>query len=381
MRKACAIVLDEDKTFIAFADLKRENPLFFREIEIPLSYNNSDIVRYLQDNSAIIDQKIREVEKDCSGRISKTFMELPQSLSREKTVEEVVILKRRKTITPRDIAAAKKYLENKFLDWDDFCIHNLAVNYEVEGTTYYEPPLGVRANKIKLRSHLLWIKDRVYKETEDIFSNFDRVFGGFIAAGISMFSAAFVEKERIQVVINIGYSQSRFEIVDRGCFVFGGESDFSLKGIIRELGKQFLLGNSLSEEIFERYVSFKEVPYFQEITVKKEEGVVNLSIQALNSFIKSYVSNGIARLIERIKATVAHDDFKISFIGRLNAKEGFWGFLRECVPSSEKVLVQNSSVSLSRGCLRYGVSRFLERDYLKHRSLPQRLLRIYREYF
>jgi len=338
-------------------------------------------VEYLQDNSVIIDQKIKEVEVDCSCRVLKVFVELPWNLSKQRLVEEVVILSRRKIITPKDISFAKKYLEDKFLDWDDICLHNIVMNYEIDTIDYENPPLGVWAKKIKLTSHLLWIKDKIHKEAEDIFYALDRSFGGFVAAGVSMFATAFIKRGGKQVMISIGFGKSYFTVVDKGKFIFGREFDFGIKKIIEEIEKQFLLKYSLSEEVFYRYVSFKEISYNKEITIKKDTGCVNLSIQAVNCVVKDYVKGEIAYFIKEIEDNICNNDFTVSFIGRLNSKEGFLEFLKEYVGFPGNVSVQPFAVSSSSGCLRYGVSRFLENSHKQHGFFLQHFFNIYKEYF
>lgn len=381
MRGVCAISLDRDKTFISFAHLKGNCLIFLKELEIPIAGCDDDIVSFLKENLEILNQRIRETEEKYSYRCEEIFLELPWEIAKERKVEETITLKRRKRIISSDISRAKKHLEDKFLNWDDFCIHNIVINYEVEGIDYQEPPLGVWAKKIRLQSLLVWIKDKMYKDVEDIFDNVDRYLGGIIAPQVSRFSSAFAGKDKTQVVVSIDYDRSRFIAISRDNFVFGKEFDFSFQRAIEELAKRFILKTSLAEEIFQRYISFKEIPYFKEITVKRDSGYVNLSTQALNSFIKDYVKGEICYILQEIREDIREDDFTIAFTGRLNAKEGFYGFLKDYVPYSLKTPLQRLTVSSSYGCMRYGVSRFLERDHKKDEPLLRRILDIYHEYF
>ncbi len=381
MRGVCAIALDRDKTFISFARLKRGQLTFLEESEIPVVNSGDDIVFFLKENFETLNRKIKEVEGKYSCRYEKIFLELPWEAAKNKIVEETVTLRARKKITPGDISRAKKYIEDKFLSWDDFCIHNIVINYGVEGLNYEKPPLGVWAKKIKLQLLLVWIKDKIQKETEDIFDNLDRKFGAMIAPQISRFSSVFTGKYKGQGVVSIDYDQSRFIARSKNNFIFGKGFSFSFRGVIEQLAKRFILGTSLAEEIFQRYISFKEIPYFKEITVKDASGYVNLSIQALNSFIKNYIKGEICYILQEIREDVTNDDFTISFVGRLNAKEGFYGFLKNHIPYPFKTPLQRLTISSSYGCLRYGVSRFLEVDHKNNGSGFRRILDIYREYF
>lgn len=381
MRAACAISVDEDKAFISFASFKRSQPIFLQELEIPIINFNGDIIFFLKDNFENLNQKIKEIEKKYSCRCDKIFLEFPWGAIKSRTVEEVIILKTRKKITFRDISRAKKYIEDKFLSWDDFCIHNIVINYAVEGTNYRKAPLGIWAKKIKVQSMLVWTKDKVQKGVEDIFENSDRSLGAIIAPQISRFSSVFTVRNKSQGVVSIDYDQSCFVAGNKNSFIFGKKFNFSFSKIIKELANKFTFEIPLAEEIFQRYVSFKETPYFKEITVKRESGYVNLSIQELNTFIKNYIKGEICYILQEISDDIINEEFTISFMGRLNIKEGFYGFLKDFIQSSLKPPLQKTTVSSSYGCLRYGVFRFLEVDHKNKRSLIFRIFNIYREYF
>lgn len=381
MRGVCAIVLDSDKTFISFACLKKNHLTFLEESTISLAYDSNNLISCLSDNSDDIEQKIKRIEEDFSIRIEKIFLELPWNQSVQQVVEEVIPLKRKKRITADDISWAKKYLEDKFLDWDDFCIHNIIMSYEVAGQSYELAPLGASAKRIRLRSLLIGVKYKTYKEVEDIFNNVNRSFGGFVVAPLSTLATAFRKRGKTQGVVNVGYSSSSCVIRDENNFISHNEFNFGLKKVIEALAKRFMIPVALATEVFQRYISFKEIPYFKEITLKKDQGYINLSIQTLNSFVKEYIGGEIKYLIGEIKDQIKNNDAAISFIGRLNAKDGFFNFLKEFIPYSLSVPFSNAGVSSSPGCLNYGVKPFLDNDHKENNSVFRRILDIYREYF
>lgn len=381
IKGVCAIVLNSDRIYISCAILKRNYLEFIKEIEIAIPRMNNDSIIYLKENSEIINQKIKLLEEKYRFRVEKTFLELPWNITNKRIVEESYALKRRKRITSRDIFLAKNNLEDKFLDWDDFCVHNVALSYEVEGVRYNLSPIGVQGRKIKIRSMLVWVKDKIRKEVEDVFDNLDRNFCGFVSPQLSMFFSSFTKKEKTQVVVSLDYDSSRIVVRDKDDFFFKSGVDFGLKKTIEDISKRFLLDENLAEQVFSRYVSFKEIPYFKEITVKNNSGYLNLSTQSLNSFMKSYIKNKIPIFLDEIKKVVKDDNFTISFIGRLNEKEGFYAVLRDCMKQPLKIPIQKSILSSSYGCLRYGIHRFLEKDYKKNESLFQHILNIYKGYF
>ena len=381
MKGACALVFNEDRAFISFASLTRTYCTFCGETEIPISLTSGDFFSYFRRNSELINRKIKEAEKRFSFRVENVFIELPQGLGNAKVVRDVVPLKRRKRIGPRDISFAKKYIENKFLDWDDYCLHNIAIQYEVEGSCFDEPPLGVCGKKIVLKNFLVWIKDKFYRETEDILDSLDRHFAGFVYPAISIYSCSFNSKSGVQAVIHCGYGMSSFTVRNKEGFIFSQASDFGLKKIYRELSRRFLLSDALAGEVFERYVSFKETPYFKEITIKREDAYVNISTQAINVFVREYIRNEIITILQQMIPHMPGEDSTLSLIGRFNNKKGFYGLLKDCLPYSLKRPIERTVVSSSFGCLQYGLYRFLERDHLKQKSLLWRIINMYREYF
>jgi len=381
MRGICAIVLGNDKIFISSARLRRNHLTFLEEVALPLAYNSNNFIAFLRDNSDVIERKIRRIEEKFSIRIEKVFLELPWDQSVQQIVEEVIPLKRKKRITADDISWSKKYLEDKFLDWDDICIHNVAMSYEVAGQSYGVAPLGVLAKRIRLRSLLVGAKHKAYKEVEDIFNNINRNFGGFVTAALSSLATTFRKKGKTQVVVNINYGSSSYVIRDENNDISYKEFNFSLKKAIEILAKRFMMPIVLASEVFQRYISFKEIPYFKEITLKTDQGYINLSIQTLNSFVKEYIGGEIKCLVGEIKDQIKSNEVVISFIGRLNTKEGFYNFLKEYVPYSLSIPLSKAVVSSSLGCLNYGVKPFLENDHKENNSVFRRILDIYREYF
>jgi len=381
MRGVCSIVLDTDKAFIAFAGLRGARLISCQELEMPAPYKTKDILSWLRENTEILKAKIIAVEKKHLLRIERIFLQLPWNAFDIIKVQEDIPLKRRKKIASGDIAFAKRYLENKVLDWDDHCMHDIASRYEVEGKYYRFAPLGISTRKININLLLIRVKDRIYREVESIFDNLDRNFGGFIAPQIGIFSSAFTKKDRARAVVSIDYDKSYLVVLGGQDFITGKEFSFGLQQLIGELGKRFILPFHLAEEVFVRYFSFKETPFFKEVTIKKEEGYMNLSIQTLNSFIKDYLKTQIQSIVQEVAQMNTSPEFLMSFIGRLNSKEGFYGFLNSFISYSLKAPIQKSALSSSCGCLRYGVNPFLENDHKRRVSLIQYISGVYKEYF
>ncbi|MBU1121748.1 MAG: hypothetical protein ABIH71_03425 [Candidatus Omnitrophota bacterium] len=390
MKGICGIDIDRDNVFISFAAVNRGRINFLKEIEVGAICDDG-FLDYFKKNSERLNKSIMVEEKRLSIKVDDVFLNLPRQLEKKRVVEDVVPFKKRKKINPPDLIMAKKHIADIFLDWDDFCIHNFVLGCEIEGKLYPTLPIGVPAKKIKLKSLLVWVKDKLHREVEDIFDNVDRRFGGFVSSDASSFTASFPEgyirknDKDIFCVINIGYDNSHFVVCRAGALEFGKEFDFGSKKIIAAIEKRFLLSPVLANEVFARYISFKNVPYYKEISIKKSNTYTNLSTQAVNSFVREYIKGEVNFMLEKIKQKVGIESFILSFVGRLNAKEGFYSFLKDFIPYQVKVFSptgHNKSVSSSFGCLKYGMHRFLELEYCrKQESFWERFLKVYKEYF
>lgn len=385
MRGICGLFFDSDRIFASLAGRRKSGVFFLEELEIERVAANT-VFEALKETAEILRQRISQSEKEHSFRLERVFLELPRDFNSKKVVEETVPLRKRKKVTSRDVTYIKKHLEDKFLDWDDFCVHNIPLGFEIGEARYSSPPLGLWARKVKMRSILTWVKDRTYREIEEIFDNINMSFGGFILPELSMLAVLSggnsfdILREADQAVVSLDYARSFFVLRSSDGCIHSGEFDFGLKNILDELAGRFSLGSDLAREVFSRYIYFKEVPYFKEVTVKNESGYLKLSSQTMNFFVKNYIKIRITGMVREIEIKTGRKDFSISFIGRLSHKEGFNGFLKEFLP--QKVVPPLAAgVSSSFGCLRYGSQRFLEITASRRNKLLQSFLDIYRDYF
>jgi cell division ATPase FtsA len=269
------------------------------------------------------------------------------------------------------------------LDWDDFCIHNFILSYEVQDKIYSEPPIGIIAKKIKLNSCLIWVKDKFRKDTEAIFSNLERDFSGFISPFASIAGGIFVHPKDMKdscAIIDIAYDKTSILVFKNKRISYIKESEFGLKKVFDELEKKIILPVALAEEVFNRYISFKELSHFKEVSIKTGSNYINLSTQAANTFVKDYIKNELLRIIEEAKAALNQEP-AVYICGRLNVKEGFCDFVRSFMPYEVKLSNTKDIASKSFGSLKYGTSRFLEEGHLRKDSFLNRVVGVYKEYF
>jgi cell division ATPase FtsA len=383
MKGFCGIDIDNDKAFISFASLDKQTLQFLEEIEIPVVSPEKNLIDFLKHNAQMFIQRISEKEIAYSVRVEKVFINLPWGMENKVVIDETIPLKKRKKIAPSDIDFAKRYLQDSALDWDDVCLHHLILYYEVEGNRFVHPPLGVWAKKIKLHSMVLSVKEKLHKEVEDIFDNLDREFGGFIFSGVSCLATSLAQPttQKPKIIVHVGCEQSFATVYAQGNVEFVNGSGFSTTKIFQEIEKKFLLPFELAKEISYRYLSFKDIPTFKEISVRNGQSYINVSTQTFNSFVRELVAREVNLLLAQIKNKFALKECSISFIGRLNVYDGLYEFLKASVSQEVEPLNIHHIQSSSFGCLRYGISRFLEHDYVRSTSLLQKMTAIYKEYF
>ncbi len=381
MQGVCGIVLERNKAFLSFSYQKKSYLNFLKEEKISLQ-ESKDFLELLKINSEAINDAIGVFEKKYSFSANKIFVELPFGLSREKEVSEKIVFSRKKKITSLDINSGKKYLEDKFLEWDERCIHHIILKYQVEGLETARAPLGFLAKKMKLDSVLTYVKNNFYEEVFDIFENLGRSFDGLVDHKLSLLSQAFNRFKKNQVLISVNNFNSYAVIKTEDNKITERQFDFSLGKMIEGLSKQYAVGFSLAGQLWERYGTFKIIPYSKEISIKKGDTYLNLSTKALSDFLKKIFSENLEKMLYNVSNTIRQDEQKVifSFIGPLAQKEGFYGYLKTLLSCSLEV-PESRCRSSALGCARYGAFKYLEKSYKKQLSLWGRLREIYDEYF
>jgi cell division ATPase FtsA len=390
MRAVCGIDLDKDRTFLSFAVLKKNVPLFVGEVVMNKGLGCGDVVQFLQDNIEILYKEIEAVEKKHVFQVVKLYLKLPPGMEKMNVAEEVVVLKRTKKINTGDINFIKKYLEDNTLDWDDHCIHHFPLDFGIEGKAFESLPLGLWTKRIRVKSLLVTVKDRLYTQVAGILNNYDIQFGGFVSSGVCDYSSVFSagDKQGVKAVVSIGYDGAFLTVVDNGFIRSVENFPFGLRYIIDMIGKKFSLPGELAEEIVERYISFTSelgnadgiVSSGKEVSVKDGDVYINISIVSVNSLLKSYVQENVATIVARIDTACA-GKVSLSFLGRLNRIEGFFDFLKTFVKHEIIFTPFASDISSSFGCARYGVLKFLENKVQPEISFMDRISLVCKEYF
>jgi cell division ATPase FtsA len=233
-----------------------------------------------------------------------------------------------------------------------------------------------------VKSFLLSVKDAFYKDIEDIFNNLERKFIGFIFPALSFLCAAFTDfnEQSLLAVVYVGYDKSYVVAYQRGVVDFVFKSDFGLKKIYDDLSQKLILPVSLAQEIFKRYVSFKDTSHLKEVSIKSGEAYINLSTQTVNSLARNILINECNLIFTELQNRVSPQT-EVSFAGRLNSKEGLGDFLRSYLPYPIKITNNYKCLSSSFGCIRYGTSKYFERNIERNNTIVQSIAQIYKDYF
>ena len=378
----CGIDIDKDKIFISFGALRRGDVDFIGEAVIPFDSGSGDFLNSIEANIDKMQNVIANKFQSSKVVLRRSFLKLPAGLEKMEVAEEVVALKRTKKIAPCDLLFAKKYLEDNALDWDDCCIHHFPLNFGIEGKAFDSLPVGFWTKRVRVKSLLVTVKDKLRSQAYDIFNNYDIPFSGFISNGICDFSAVFGSSPDVNAVVNVGYDNTLLTVVDKGVLSAVESFNFGTKGIIDAISEHFSICFNLAQDIFDLHVSFLiliDGIQSKEVVLKNGDDYVHVSMDKVNFLACEYLREKINLLLSRVKNDSGV--VKLAFLGRLNSKDGFADFLRSFVPFDVIVFDHPANSSSSFGCARYGVSRFLEKTQQSRVPLSQKLVNIYKEYF
>jgi len=375
----CGIDLDKDYAHLSFSRMKGDDMVFFREAVFNRGMTG-DFLLFFRDNIADLRALIDDNAIKHKFKVENIYIKLHPGVEKMTIAEDVVALSRTKKVSPADIAYAKKYLEDNAIDWDDFCIHHFPLNFGIEGKAYESMPVGFWTKRIRIRSLLVTVKDRLRLDMKDIFDNYDMPFGGFISTGVSDFSTSFTSAKGVMAVVNIGYDTTLLTIARNNILCAVESFDFGVRYLVDAIAREFSISEAIAREIFELYVAFGiSTVGNKSVSVKDGDEYINISISRSSQIVEMMLKD----ILSRIAVRLSHEGevAALSFLGRLNAKAGFYDFLKSFISYPVNMPRFTESFSSSLGCARYGSSRFLENISLPRQTLAQRLRTVCKDYF
>ncbi len=382
MQTICAVGLDCDKLRLLFSCHRHNRfvPLCESEIQ-SLSF---DLLEALRAKADSLENQIRKQEKNHGFSVEKVCCLLPFSYARTKIVEDVLPLTsgRKRRLTARDVSLAKEHIENVALDWQDMRIHNIVLEYFLDDRRHLFLPPVSEARKLKLKSQLVFIERKLYKEVENIFDNIGRKFMGFVFSPLCDISVNHTGYSRSvpYLTCNIGRMNTLGAGL-RGNELFFESFDLGEIKLEQALAGRFLFSPEVCAEIFDRYISLAPTSVHKEVVVKDGNQYVNVSVGSLSSFIQDRLAEELAKIIPRIES-LAGGQQKVLFLGKVTLLQGFMSFIRDRFPSlSVEPLGFRSPSAPFLGCCHYAGRYFLEREFLPGKNIWKKLLEFYREYF
>ncbi|MCM8823604.1 MAG: hypothetical protein NC822_02905 [Candidatus Omnitrophica bacterium] len=382
MSLICGITLDDRFIFFSFVSFKEGKFTLQRETQLELNSGYSDLEDFIKIYIEDIDREIRNTENKYSFKTESIFLGIPCDFIQSKVVEDLVPLgiNREKKITPQDIISAKKQIENIFLDWQDYPLHNLVYHYEIEGRKFNTPPIGILAKRLKIKSLLIFTKSKLVEQFESAFDNFNRNFRGFIYDALCDLASGFDGKEESALLsIRIGYKKTRVSYFLNLQLVKDRIFDFGEEEIIRNLSKELSVSEDTAYRLIFYYSSFRNIFSSKEINIKDGDKYINLASYSLNNFLKEKTKESLEKIIFDLKQEIEISALTVNFLGRFTNIDGFSDFIKDTFSLNLKSSF-NKSFSPSFGCVRYGVTRFLE-TLPRSTSLIRNIFKIYKDYF
>ena len=156
MKGICALEVEQDKIKALLAS--SGNNYFKPLAEIGVRISSDHFFHALSEGIGSLEEEIRNREKKHSLDIEKTYCRLPLDLAKVKIVEDTIPFspRKKKLITSKVIAGAKKYIEDVALEWNEICVHDIILEYQVDGSKYLNLPSNLEGSKLKLKVFLVY---------------------------------------------------------------------------------------------------------------------------------------------------------------------------------------------------------------------------------
>ncbi|MBD3246487.1 MAG: hypothetical protein GF333_05690 [Candidatus Omnitrophica bacterium] len=376
----------DDRTFFSYASASGKNMHVIEESWVPVPFSGDDLVAHFKENFNLFAAELQHKEKKHRLKIRRLFVNLPARFTRVSTVEHTVSFRREKKISIRDVLSAKQYVEESASEWGECCLHHVVERYWVNGGESFSPPVGTWSGKIRLRCRLIWVRNNVWAELNEIATHFHTRLGGVIAEEMSVLSssgdASGILPEK--AVLKIGYHDTVFLYWRKKKVISERRFPFGLRGIFCRMAERFSLSLPVAEQVFHRYFSLKpEVVRSSrrlgEVSVKSGDAYVNLSVGAVNRFLREVIHRELERILDECIPEIGGDRTSVTVTGRLNGREGWARFLREHF--ARPVLAASARESAAFGASRYGLFPCLDRETVPQKKFFRRISELYREYF
>ncbi len=384
MRVYAGLSLEKKRLFFSFVSIEKSKIISCIDREQNLPYKGINLGEVIAANVDVIKDFISQQERRYSFRIDGVFFRVPKEYAKIKIVEDIVpvsLHRGEKKLTKKDIQFAKRQIENIVLELNEHCVHHLVLEYRIGKNAFYSEPLGEWAKNIFLKSMLIFVDSSLYDTFKDCFDNVDLRFSGFVYESIADYATMYDDCPNIHsFIVNIREKDTLLSCFLGRRILFEKIYELGEDSIIREVSNRIGLPQGIIRSLIANYISFSEIPFEKEITIKDEDKYFNISVATINGIVKGVVREKLSEIVYDIREVPKEDGWRVAFLGVFSGKEGFYDFIKDCFGASIPNINRLSKRHSSFGCVYYGKRPFFEKDTLEC-SFWERMVNIYKEYF
>ena len=357
------------------------------------SLNTSTITKfdreYWENILDDIDIILRRKEKEFSAFARRLYFVLPHFMAKIKFWEEIYPLKKGKAdkeITVKDISLAKRSLEAVALDWDDRLAHHFIIGYEVDNQKYNRLTTGIRGKKLKIKSMLISLKIDFYDAINEMVENRGRKLAGIVYSPLCDLCGVLNKKEiedNTAAVVNIRDKDTVLTVYVKGLFHSLEKYPFGVGKLAAVLEDKFAISEEMAFDILRKHFTFNADAYEKEITLRREGSYIKISAPAVNATIENLYAKEIAAIHEKVTSLTSCSEPLFIFAGRGVSFTGFSDFIK----GRFAFKLKNPGLKLyfsNYGCVKYGLSLFLEKENIGKGGFFARIRdihKIYKDYF
>lgn len=383
MKLLAGVNFTKSGIFFSFASRKGKKVIPCGEYLCEKKLNVNSIEKLVKDNIDYIDRELTKKEKKDNCKISDVYCAVSDDCIRKQVVEDTVSLnlkKNRKKISPKDIIQAKKHIEQVSLEWDDFLLHHIVLEYDVDGKKYNFAPVGVWARKLKIKSLLVYVKNIYKEEVFNCFDSFNRVFSGFIYEPVAILTAGYNGVDKKVIAIDIGTVSTSVVSFFNEDYFFEKKFDFGEETVIKAVADKFLLTEDVAKQLIFQYASFHESSHEKEISLRNNDEYINVSSKSLNLVLRDVFYAGLSLILKNLHEAFNVETIPVFFTGRVTWLDGFTSFVKNSFSVEIKKSGFYKNLSLGFGCVKYGQLKYFEQLPEKE-SFLKKIYSIYKEYF
>ena len=299
----------------AVIDYKNEKQFNILSIDsIPSTALKKNFVTNVNQMSSELEKLISDSEKNSQTKIKSINLNVHTNGSFSKYYESEIRIENN-TISDLDI---KKAVNNSdFFSGADnnfFEIHNNLINYNLDGNTLYEKPIGNYANKLKLCFYKISVPAKNINNFKNIINKLNISIDSYVpvplASSLSVLSDD--EKNIGSICIDLGHSNTSVAIFENNKFIYGDSFLVGSNNITNDIARGVSTTLESAERLKTLYSSLISAPSdeFEIIEIPMISGEKNKFSQInrlkINSIVKPRVEETLEMIWQKLKQNNLH---------------------------------------------------------------------------